>query len=90
MLLAIYKNKLVVEDKIIDIETDTVADFSILVEYLPKNATVEEIKTYFESRFGVNIVKVSPSYNVEKLVILESEYNELMIELQGLVTYSYA
>lgn len=81
ILLAVYKNKLVVEDKIIDIETDTVADFSILVGYLPNTATAEEIKTFFEQQFGVTVVKCSPAFKVDNLMKLEHHYGELINEI---------
>ena len=74
ILLAIFKSKLNNEHKVVDIETDTAADFSIMVTYLPKTTTEQEIKNFFDNHIqGVRVVRVSMAYNIEKLNHLMKE-----------------
>ena len=73
VLLAVFKKKLSVEATIGDIEQDTISDFSIMVTYLPKSATREEIKNFFQDNFKVHVVKISLAYNVEELCHIEDE-----------------
>ena len=68
VLLAVFKSRLNNEHKVVDIETDTAADFSIMVTYLPKKATEQQVRDFFEHHIpGVKIARVSMAYNIEKL-----------------------
>lgn len=56
------------QHKVIDIETDTVSDFSIMVTYLPKTSREKDIKEFFETQFpGVQVAQVCLAYDVEAL-----------------------
>ena len=89
VLLAVFKNRLSNEHKVIDIETDTAADFSIMVTYLPKTAKREDIETFFKEEFeGVEIAEVSLGYDVEKLLKLEAERDKLQQKLVNMVISS--
>lgn len=73
-MLFVFKNRLSNENKIIDIESDTAADFSIMVTYLPKTANENDIKTFFEKEFeGVEISEISLGYDVENLLKLREK-----------------
>ena len=86
LLLAVYKNRLSNEHKIIDIETDTAADFSIMVTYLPKSATEADIRTFFEKEFeGVEVSEISVGYDVEKLIKLEHHKDIIQQSLVNMV-----
>ena len=88
MLLGFYvyaafiKNRMSNQHKVIDIETDTVSDFSIMVTYLPKTAKEEEIKEFFHKQFpGVQVAQINLAYNTkelkklnENLVLAENEH----------------
>src|SRR3990167_5191612 len=64
------------QHKVIDIETDTVSDFSIMVTYLPKTAREPEIKEFFETQFpGVQVAQISLAYDIEKLSKLNTLYD---------------
>ena len=68
---AFIKNRMSNQHKVIDIETDTVSDFSIMVTYLPKTARESEIKEFFEQQFpGVQVAQISMAYDIEKLTKL--------------------
>ena len=89
ILVAVFKNKLIVEHKIVDIETDTASDFSIMVTYLPKTATESEIREFFTNQFpGVKIADVSMAFNVEKYMKLEHEKELLHTKLVYMVESS--
>ena len=90
LLLAIFKNRLSNENKVIDIESDTAADFSIMVTYLPKTATESDIKTFFETEFkDIEVNEISMGYDVEKLLKLEHEKDHLHQLLINMVASSY-
>ena len=90
LLLAVFKNRLSNEHKVIDIETDTAADFSIMVTYLPKTATESDIKTFFETEYlGVTVAEISMGYDVEALLKLEHEKDHLHQLLINMVASSY-
>ena len=90
ILLAVFKNRLSNEHKVIDIETDTAADFSIMVTYLPKTTTEADIRTFFESEFEGNVVEeVSMAYDVEKILQLESEKDRIHRQLVSMVILFY-
>ena len=78
LFIAVFKNKLTVQAAVVDMETDTASDFSIMVSHLPKSATKEEITNFFKKEFDVTIVKVTLAYNVEHLthLIHEQEFIE--------------
>jgi hypothetical protein len=68
VLLAVFKSRLNNEHKVVDIETDTAADFTIMVTYLPKTATEQEVCEFFENHMpGVKVARVSLAYNIERL-----------------------
>ena len=86
ILVAVFKNKLIVEHKIVDIETDTASDFSIMVTYLPKTATESEIREFFTNQFpGVKIEKVSMGYEVTELMHLEKVKHDLQNKMVNIV-----
>lgn len=88
-MLAIFKNRLSNEHKVVDIETDTASDFSIMVTYLPKTATESEIREFFTNQFpGVKIADVSMAFNVEKYMKLEHEKELLHTKLVYMVESS--
>ena len=73
---ALFKNKLVNEHKVIDIETDTAADFTIMVSLLPSTATEADIRVFFEREFdGVHtkVHTVSMTYDIDILSKLLKE-----------------
>lgn len=91
ILLAIFKNRLSNEHKVIDIETDTAADFSIMVTYLPKTANENDIKTFFEKEFeGVEISEISLGYDVENLLKIEGERDKIQQKLVNMVKPNHA
>lgn len=86
LLLGVFKSKLDNEHKVVDIETDTAADFSIMVTYLPKSATEDEIRHFFENHIpGVKVVRVSMGYDIEKLNHLIKEKKHAQNELVAIV-----
>ena len=90
LLLAVFKNRLSNEHKVIDIETDTAADFSIMVTYLPKTATESDIKTFFETEFqGTEISEISLAYDVEELIKLEMQKETLHQKLINMVNFTH-
>ena len=89
VLLAVFKNRLNNENKIIDIESDTAADFSIMVTYLPKTAKREDIETFFEKKLKVEVSQVSMAFDVGKLLKLEVDKEHLYGRLVNLVENSY-
>ena len=85
-MLAIFKSRMTSQNKIIDIESDTAADFSIMVTYLPKSATEADIRTFFEKEFeGVKVSEISMGYDVEKLLKLEHHKDILHQSLVNMV-----
>ena len=87
-MLAIFKSRMTSQNKIIDIESDTAADFSIMVTYLPKSATEADIRTFFESEIkGVEISEVSFTYNIDTLITLEHEKDLLYQILVNMVVF---
>ena len=78
-LLAVIRSKLNSEHKVVDIETDTAADFSIMVTYLPKTTTEQEIKNFFDNHIqGVRVVRVSMAFNTKvlKKLLKEEKHSE--------------
>ena len=84
-MLGIFTNRLRNEHKVIDIESDTAADFSIMVTYLPKTATEQDIKTFFETKFEVECSQISMAYDVDRLLKLEAEKDALYHRLVNMV-----
>lgn len=79
---AIFKNKLHNEHKIIDIETDTAADYTIMVTNLPNYATKDDVKLFFNQTLpGVEVHRVSMAYNIERLAKLKKEKHHIVEEL---------
>ena len=90
LLLAVFKNRLTNENKVIDIETDTAADFSIMVTYLPRTATEQDIKTFFEKEFkDVEVSEISMGYDVQHLLKLEHEKEIIHQKLINMVSLFY-
>ena len=88
-LLAVFKNRLVNEHKIIDIETDTASDFSVIVTYLPKSAQESDIKEFFETEFeGVSVKEISMAYDIGALNKMEKEKDVLHDKLVNKVASS--
>ena len=88
-LLAVFKNRLVNEHKIIDIETDTASDFSVMVTYLPKSAQESDIKEFFETEFeGVSVKEISMAYDIGALNKMEKEKDVLHDKLVNKVASS--
>ena len=86
ILLAVFKNRLTSENKVIDIETDTAADFSVMVTYLPQNATRKDIQEFFEKEFKeVEVSDISMGFDVEHLLKLEHEKDKLHLQLVNMV-----
>lgn len=69
-MLGVIRHRLKVQATIVDLETDTASDYSIMVSNIPYSATENEISAFFEKTFRVKVVKITLSYNVEKLVSL--------------------
>ena len=86
LLLAIFKNRLVNENKVVDIETDTASDFSIMVTYLPKSAQESDIKEFFELEFpGVDVKEISLGYDLGPLKQMENDKDLLHDKLVNMV-----
>ena len=87
---AFVKNRMSNQHKVIDIETDTVSDFSIMVTYLPKTAREPEIKEFFETQFpGVQVAQISLAYDIERLSKINALYEleeNAYLEAVGLQT----
>ena len=89
MLLGVFKNRMTAQNKIIDIESDTAADFSIMVTYLPKTATEQDVKTFFETKFEVECSHISMGYDVDDLMKLEKEKDDAQQMLINMVVVCY-
>ena len=88
-LLAVFKNRLVNEHKVIDIETDTASDFSVMVTYLPKSAQESDIKEFFETEFeGVSVKEISMAYDIGALNKMEKDKDVLHDKLVNKVASS--
>ena len=78
----VIKNKMHNESKIIDIETDTAADFSIMVSLLPPDATKEQVTKFFKTKLpDIKVHTVSMGYDVAKLAHLKKERHHIMDKL---------
>ena len=88
-LLAIFKNRLSNESKVIDIETDSASDFSLMVTYLPNDASESDIKEYFETKFpGVSVAEISMGYDIGILLKMEKAKDILYDKLVHMVDLS--
>ena len=89
LLLAVIKNRLTNESKVIDIETDTASDFSIMVTYIPKSAKESDIKEFIEKEFtGVCVKEVSMGYDIGTLKKMEKDRDVLHAKLVNMVVCS--
>ena len=76
---AIFKNKLQNENKILDIETDTAADFTIMVSLLPNTVTKEDVANFFSTNLpGTKVHQVSMAYNIQHLSKLKKKNQHIM------------
>lgn len=89
-MLAIFKNRLNNEQKVIDIETETASDFSIMATYLPRNADEEDIKSFFEKEYrGTEVSEISMGYDIEELLKLEKMKLDLHDRMVNMVASIY-
>lgn len=85
IFVAVFKNKLYNEHKVVDLETDTPADFTIMVTYLPKTVSEDDIKEFFQSHIAeAKVAKVSMAYDVEHLEALQKQKRALYDQVEHL------
>ena len=85
ILVAVFKNKLYNEHKVVDLETDTPSDFTIMVQLLPKNCTEADIRQYFNTTIPeAKVAKVCMAFDVEKLEHLQKEKRHLFDQLENI------
>ena len=84
-----FKHQLSFEDQVVDMETNSVEDFSIMCTHLPNTAKQDEIKNFFQDKFpNVQVVDVSMGYDVDHLLKLNAQKEQLQNEMINLVSWT--
>lgn len=87
ILIPLFKFRMKEEDKKIDLETDTVNDYSVFLRGFPSNTSEEEVRTFIEDTyFGGKhtIFKMCKAYKIDEYIETEKKIEELLKKMFSL------